>query len=74
MIKVWDWSRTDRHSNPINVRTSRAVPSHLRSTPATALAVHENKVCNSKWSNFNLSRYNCTLHDSGVFYYIYLGT
>ncbi|XP_068617562.1 vacuolar protein sorting-associated protein 11 homolog [Battus philenor] len=38
LIKVWDWSRNDRH--PSCSRVSRAVPSHLRPTPATALAVH----------------------------------
>ncbi|XP_013140949.1 PREDICTED: vacuolar protein sorting-associated protein 11 homolog [Papilio polytes] len=38
MIKVWDWSRNDR--DPTCTRVSRAVPSHLRATPATALAVH----------------------------------
>ncbi|KAI8439251.1 hypothetical protein MSG28_013090 [Choristoneura fumiferana] len=43
LIKVWDWGRKDRHGNPICVRMSRAVPSHMRPTPATALAVHENK-------------------------------
>ncbi|XP_052751117.1 vacuolar protein sorting-associated protein 11 homolog isoform X2 [Galleria mellonella] len=43
LIKVWDWSRTDRHGNPKCVRVCRAVPSHMRPTPATALAVHENK-------------------------------
>ncbi|XP_026321617.1 vacuolar protein sorting-associated protein 11 homolog [Hyposmocoma kahamanoa] len=43
LIKVWDWSRSDRHGNPICVRVSRAVPSHMRSTPTTALAVHDNK-------------------------------
>ncbi|KPJ02358.1 Vacuolar protein sorting-associated protein 11-like [Papilio xuthus] len=37
-IKVWDWSRSDR--DPTCTRVSRAVPSHLRATPATALAVH----------------------------------
>ncbi|KAI5637569.1 hypothetical protein NE865_09702 [Phthorimaea operculella] len=43
LIKVWDWSRSDRHGNPICVRMSRAVPSHMRPTPATALAIHDNK-------------------------------
>ncbi|XP_060804733.1 vacuolar protein sorting-associated protein 11 homolog [Amyelois transitella] len=43
MIKVWDWSRTDRHGNPKCVRVCRVVPSHMHPTPATALAVHENK-------------------------------
>ncbi|KAJ8712181.1 hypothetical protein PYW07_005023 [Mythimna separata] len=43
LIKVWDWSRSDRHGNPTCARVSRAVPSHMRPTPATALAVHENK-------------------------------
>ncbi|CAK1555893.1 unnamed protein product [Leptosia nina] len=43
LIKVWDWSRVDRHGNPKCVKTSRAVPSHMFPTPATALAVHENK-------------------------------
>ncbi|XP_053611188.1 vacuolar protein sorting-associated protein 11 homolog [Plodia interpunctella] len=43
MIKVWDWSRMDRHGNPKCVRVCRAVPSHMHPTPATALAVHENK-------------------------------
>ncbi|CAH4030160.1 unnamed protein product [Pieris brassicae] len=43
LIKVWDWSRVDRHGNPKCVRTSRAVPSHMFPTPATALAVHDNK-------------------------------
>ncbi|CAB3246901.1 unnamed protein product [Arctia plantaginis] len=43
LIKVWDWSRSDRHGNPTLARVSRAVPSHMRPTPATALAVHENK-------------------------------
>ncbi|XP_072944579.1 vacuolar protein sorting-associated protein 11 homolog [Epargyreus clarus] len=43
LVKVWDWSRTDRHGNPQCARVSRAVPSHMRPTPATALAVHENK-------------------------------
>ncbi|CAH2043350.1 unnamed protein product, partial [Iphiclides podalirius] len=38
LIKVWDWSRNDRHPNCC--RVSRAVPSHMRPTPATALAVH----------------------------------
>lgn len=44
LIKVWDWSRVDRHGNPQCVRTSRAVPSHMYPTQATALAVHDNKV------------------------------
>lgn len=43
LIKVWDWSRSDRHGNPTCARVSRAVPSHMRPTPATALAVHDNK-------------------------------
>lgn len=43
LIKVWDWSRSDRHGNPTCTRVSRAVPSHMRPTPATALAVHDNK-------------------------------
>ncbi|XP_034834657.1 vacuolar protein sorting-associated protein 11 homolog [Maniola hyperantus] len=43
LIKVWDWSRMDRHGNPKCVRTSRAVPSHMYPTQATALAVHDNK-------------------------------
>ncbi|XP_059057678.1 vacuolar protein sorting-associated protein 11 homolog [Achroia grisella] len=43
LIKVWDWSRTDRHGNPKCVRVCRAVPSHMRPTPATALAVNDNK-------------------------------
>ncbi|XP_047535225.1 vacuolar protein sorting-associated protein 11 homolog [Vanessa atalanta] len=43
LIKVWDWSRVDRHGNPQCVRTSRAVPSHMYPTQATALAVHDNK-------------------------------
>ncbi|XP_063625804.1 vacuolar protein sorting-associated protein 11 homolog [Cydia splendana] len=43
LVKVWDWSRRDRHDNPTCVRVSRAVPSHMRATPATALAVHDNK-------------------------------
>ncbi|XP_028167464.1 vacuolar protein sorting-associated protein 11 homolog [Ostrinia furnacalis] len=43
LIKVWDWSRSDRHGNPTCVRVSRAVPSHMRPTPATALQVHDNK-------------------------------
>ncbi|XP_022822921.1 vacuolar protein sorting-associated protein 11 homolog [Spodoptera litura] len=43
LIKVWDWSRRDRHGNPTCTRVSRAVPSHMKPTPATALAVHENK-------------------------------
>ncbi|KAG7312382.1 hypothetical protein JYU34_001870 [Plutella xylostella] len=43
MLKVWDWSRTARHGGPACVRASRAVPSHMRATPATALAVHQNK-------------------------------
>ncbi|XP_052743338.1 vacuolar protein sorting-associated protein 11 homolog [Bicyclus anynana] len=43
LIKVWDWSRVDRHGNPKCVRTSRAVPSHMYPTQATALAVHDNK-------------------------------
>ncbi|XP_028040568.1 vacuolar protein sorting-associated protein 11 homolog [Bombyx mandarina] len=43
LIKVWDLSRTDRHGNPICVRVSRAVPSHMRPMHVTALAVHENK-------------------------------
>lgn len=42
-IKVWDWSRTDRHGNPILAHISRAVPSHLRPTMSSALAIHENK-------------------------------
>lgn len=44
MIKVWDWSRSDRHGNPTLARVSRAVPSHMRPTPATALAVTDTKV------------------------------
>ncbi|XP_075980170.1 vacuolar protein sorting 11 [Anticarsia gemmatalis] len=44
LIKVWDLSRNDRHGNPTCARVSRAVPSnHMRPTPATALAVHDNK-------------------------------
>ncbi|KAG6447658.1 hypothetical protein O3G_MSEX005084 [Manduca sexta] len=43
LIKVWDWSRTDRHKNPMCLRVSRAVPSNLQPTPATALAVNDNK-------------------------------
>ncbi|CAH0720431.1 unnamed protein product, partial [Brenthis ino] len=43
LIKVWDWSRVDRHGNPQCVRTSRAVPSHMYPTQATSLAVHDNK-------------------------------
>ncbi|XP_026736012.1 vacuolar protein sorting-associated protein 11 homolog [Trichoplusia ni] len=43
LIRVWDWSRSDRHGNPTCTRVSRAVPSHMRPTPATALAVHDNK-------------------------------
>ncbi|XP_041982097.1 vacuolar protein sorting-associated protein 11 homolog [Aricia agestis] len=43
LIKVWDWSRVDKHGNPKCVRTSRAVPSHMYPTAATALAVHDNK-------------------------------
>ncbi|KAJ0174764.1 hypothetical protein K1T71_009872 [Dendrolimus kikuchii] len=42
-IKVWDWSRTDRHKNLLCVKVLPAVPSHMRPTPATALAVHDNK-------------------------------
>ncbi|CAK1586787.1 unnamed protein product [Parnassius mnemosyne] len=38
LIKVWDWSRNDRH--PSCSYLSRAVPSHMRPTLATALAVH----------------------------------
>lgn len=44
ILKVWDGARQDRQGNPLCVRIARAVPSHLRSTPATALAVHDNKV------------------------------
>lgn len=43
LIKVWDWSRADRQKNPLSVKICRAVPSHMRPTPTTALAVHENK-------------------------------
>lgn len=43
ILKVWDWSRTDRHGNPACVRVCRAVPSHMRPTQATALALHDNK-------------------------------
>ncbi|XP_048481068.1 vacuolar protein sorting-associated protein 11 homolog isoform X1 [Plutella xylostella] len=43
MLKVWDWSRTARHGGLACVLASRAVPSHMRATPATALAVHQNK-------------------------------
>ncbi|GBP28433.1 Vacuolar protein sorting-associated protein 11 homolog [Eumeta japonica] len=43
LVKVWDWSRSDRHGNPTCVRLNRAVPSHMRPTAATALAVHDNK-------------------------------
>ncbi|CAG9564964.1 unnamed protein product [Danaus chrysippus] len=43
LIKVWDWSRVDRHGNPQCVRTARAMPSHGHNVQATALAVHDNK-------------------------------
>ncbi|KDR21303.1 Vacuolar protein sorting-associated protein 11-like protein [Zootermopsis nevadensis] len=41
VVKVWNLDKLDKHSHPMCVRISRAIPNN-KPTPATALSVHDN--------------------------------